>query len=135
MTEQVLSETTQGDKQIDEDSIIPTISFEYDLSWYGGDYTKTFGSVEVHIPVSFIEGVGREIQDEDEVYHVAFERYTGFARHHLIHWSNEVNQAYGDEQSNQTLHEQEVSLASWRKDHYPTCGVCSSTHYVHLVEQ
>ncbi len=84
------------------------IGFEYDLGYFGGDYSGV-GSF-VWIPVALIERVGEE---------AAFEQVTGFHRSHIIHWDCE-----DDERTQEELATQARELATLALAHCEKCSVC-----------
>lgn len=81
---------------------------------YVGDYDQV--GIIVHVPLSLIEANGEE---------VAFEQTTGFHRSHIIHWENEVDEAFyqPEDLPPPTTREtfQEMLL-----HHQERCGVCRS---------
>jgi hypothetical protein len=86
------------------------IVFEFDLTFFGGDYNDVGGFVSV--PVTIIEQLGGE--------EPGFEQFTGLSRCHVIHYSSE-EENYDEEHSGpldgQIPHQMRLA-------HYGECATC-----------
>lgn len=97
----------------EEEEIIPTIDFEYDLSYYGGDYD---GSGDTsHIPVSLIEHFGEE---------EAFEYFTKLHRCHIIHYTEEESESYGNGQTQDDIDKENDWFSVIDEEHMQKCTIC-----------
>lgn len=128
--------TEQTIYEANEEGIVPTIEFGFDLTQFGGDYDYGKNNYPTcHIPVNFLETVDQDqtvTGDKDEE---AFERFTGVDRAHMLYCNPEEDEAYGEEQTQENLEEQEEVLAAIREEHYETCSVCQRTKYTHYGKQ
>lgn len=106
----------------EESAIVPTVNFEYDENWVGGELEGVEGNYEnagciVQIPTALID-------ETDEK--TAFETFTGFHRAHIVHWEAETSDACGDGKTQAELNALQATLRARRAAHLDTCPVCST---------
>lgn len=105
-----------------QQEIIPTINFEYDSTWTGGESSGEAGNYEgsaggiVQIPVSLIA-------ETDEK--TAFEQFTGLNRCHIVHWDCEESEAWGDEKTQEQIEHLRKRFEIHIEQHRRVCVVCS----------
>lgn len=109
-----------------EDNIVPTVEFGFDLTIFGGDYDYGANTYSViYIPVDFYQEASQGQEDLDSNNWETFERFTGFDRAHWLYTEAEEN----EEQTQDDLDSQEVSLSALREAHYQICSVCQRTKH------
>jgi hypothetical protein len=102
---------------MDEKQRVPTADFEWDSTFFGGNY-ESINSSTTQVPVAFIERLGNE---ED-----AFERFTHVHRCHIISVAAEESEAYGHGKSQNELEAEQRYMQAFAKEHAPVCAYCES---------
>lgn len=108
---------------MEEQHIVPTVDFEWDSTFFGGDYSDSGETSQV--PTALIDTVG---------YEVAFEQFSRISSRHIVAWSPEESEAYGNGVIAEQLQRAQRNLWSFADRHMRKCAYCFGIHLQRLAE-